>query len=353
MNNLNQKSYRNRITHTLRSRLPSSILRLARLRTLKGIKEVMGIYDIIKFPPPKNVVFEITNACNLNCIMCGYRHMKRKKGYMDLDFYKKMINEIRPYVKEIRLYSTGEPLLHPNLLDMINYAKTSDIKNIIISTNATMLNNELSQKLLSEEYVPTLLQFSVEGHDKETYEFYRDRANYQSVYNNIKQFYELRQKLNKENPSIRINLLINKKTDVDSFVRTWGRWCDTINVSLMYPPQFYETPDSIKEILFDVTGKYHPCYQPFTEATISYDHKLGACCGDFDFLLEMGDLDKTDLLDIWRNEEYQKLRKYLWQGKIEDSICKGCVSVYHGDNENERYKTQIHVNELMDQLKKT
>lgn len=67
------------------------------------------------------IVFELTNRCNLNCIMCPVnRDMRRKKGFMDVKLFKKIIDE-NPQLYCTVLYFRGKSLLHPNFFDMVNY----------------------------------------------------------------------------------------------------------------------------------------------------------------------------------------------------------------------------------------
>jgi len=40
---------------------------------------------------PASLQIGATNYCNLNCICCSADRMKRKKGYMDFDLFKKII----------------------------------------------------------------------------------------------------------------------------------------------------------------------------------------------------------------------------------------------------------------------
>lgn len=86
----------------------------------------------------KKIYLEITNACNLNCQFCIKN--KRKINYMTLDNYKYIINKIKDYTKEIYLHILGEPLLHPNIIDFIEYANNQNIL-VNITTNGYLINN--------------------------------------------------------------------------------------------------------------------------------------------------------------------------------------------------------------------
>lgn len=41
-----------------------------------------------------NVIVEVGNHCNLNCTTCINDKLTRKKGFMDIFLYKKIIDEI-------------------------------------------------------------------------------------------------------------------------------------------------------------------------------------------------------------------------------------------------------------------
>lgn len=86
----------------------------------------------------KKIYIEITNACNLNCPFCIKN--KRKINYMTLENYQYIINKIKPYTKEIYLHILGEPLMHPNIIDFIEYANNQDVL-VNITTNGYLINN--------------------------------------------------------------------------------------------------------------------------------------------------------------------------------------------------------------------
>ena len=49
-------------------------------------------YVITNFP--LNVAIEITNHCNLNCIMCGNNRLTRPRGIISPELFKKIIDEV-------------------------------------------------------------------------------------------------------------------------------------------------------------------------------------------------------------------------------------------------------------------
>lgn len=70
---------------------------------------------------PKCLHIELTNACNLKCIMCPRRDMKRDVGYMNFELFKKIIDESSGNVDFICLNFMGEPFLHKKISDEVEY----------------------------------------------------------------------------------------------------------------------------------------------------------------------------------------------------------------------------------------
>ena len=86
----------------------------------------------------RKVYIEITNACNLNCSFCIKN--SRKITYMSFDSYKKIIDKIKGYTREIYFHILGEPLMHPDVLEFIRYANDNDLL-VNITTNGYLIKN--------------------------------------------------------------------------------------------------------------------------------------------------------------------------------------------------------------------
>jgi len=65
-------------------------------------------------------MLELTNSCNLDCIMCGNRKTVRWRGFMPIEIAIRVFNELlENRIKNVALHSTGEILLHPKLIDIV------------------------------------------------------------------------------------------------------------------------------------------------------------------------------------------------------------------------------------------
>ncbi len=99
------------------------------------------------------VVLEVTRLCNLRCVHCLIPHELKepsKASFMDLKLAKRAIRDARGRGANIVTITGGEPLLHPQLPDIISYAREL-LMIVLLNTNLTIP--------LSEEMVETLKSF--------------------------------------------------------------------------------------------------------------------------------------------------------------------------------------------------
>jgi MoaA/NifB/PqqE/SkfB family radical SAM enzyme len=143
---------------------------------------------------PKRLTLETVFGCNSNCIMCVINlPTKRKKGIMPVWMSKYVLDECAKYVDQIRqldFFGLGEPFLDPYLFERIKYAKEKGFKNIGISTNADLLDEDKQKKLL-ESGIDTVL-FSIDGAKKETHEAIRRGTNFERVVRNFQGIIKMR-----------------------------------------------------------------------------------------------------------------------------------------------------------------
>ena len=113
---------------------------------------------VIPLSTPFILSVDPSSACNFQCKFCPtgdrqlIRSTQRWQGKMDLALFTKIINDLSEFdhpLKVLRLYKEGEPLLNPNLPDMIRYAKNSGMIDFIdTTTNGSLLTDDLSLKLV-------------------------------------------------------------------------------------------------------------------------------------------------------------------------------------------------------------
>ena len=116
---------------------------------------------------------------------------------MTLEAHNKLLDEASPLKYVSYDGGFGDSPLHPNFLEMIEYAAKKDIEMLTISTNASMRNPKWWAQLgaILSEHLPTVdgidrhkIFFDLDGIDNETQEMYRVNTSFDKIIANAKAF---------------------------------------------------------------------------------------------------------------------------------------------------------------------
>lgn len=83
----------------------------------------------------KDLCFEIIESCPNKCKFCSSNSCMEKRQIISFDDFKRVIDYFinEGGIGELSL-SGGEPFLHPDLLKMIEYAKSKEIRTVIFTS---------------------------------------------------------------------------------------------------------------------------------------------------------------------------------------------------------------------------
>ena len=95
----------------------------------------------------KKAYLEISNVCNLNCRFCP--GTKREARIMTPTEFRMLAARLRKHTEYLYLHLMGEPLLHPQLEELLDIAAELGFK-VIITTNGTLLPERGALLLKSE-----------------------------------------------------------------------------------------------------------------------------------------------------------------------------------------------------------
>jgi 12,18-didecarboxysiroheme deacetylase len=95
------------------------------------------------------VVWNVTRACNLKCMHC-YAHAVSRSREKELttEQAKTMIDDLAQFGVPVLLFSGGEPLVRPDLVELARYAVAKGMR-AVISTNGTLITREKAKELKS------------------------------------------------------------------------------------------------------------------------------------------------------------------------------------------------------------
>ena len=83
----------------------------------------------------KDLCFEVIQTCPNKCKFCSSNSSQDKKKIISLEMFKKTIMHFvnSGGIEEISI-SGGEPLLHPNLFEMIEFCKSNGIRTVLFTS---------------------------------------------------------------------------------------------------------------------------------------------------------------------------------------------------------------------------
>jgi len=107
---------------------------------------------------PSRIYIEPTNYCNLGCRTCIRNVWNESTGFMSESIFQKILNGMNQFSQMPSIFfgGFGEPLTHPNILNMVEMAKESGCE-VELITNGTMLTAPTSEKLIPESYADVRL----------------------------------------------------------------------------------------------------------------------------------------------------------------------------------------------------
>ncbi len=122
-------------------------------------------YSIDKKPV---VVWNITRTCNLRCIHC-YAHASEQSKDKEMTGAqgREFLDDLAGFGVPVVLFSGGEPLMRPDLVELADYAVSKGMR-AVISTNGTLINRKKAEELkkIGLSYVGVSLDGMEEVNDR-------------------------------------------------------------------------------------------------------------------------------------------------------------------------------------------
>ncbi|MBQ6933432.1 MAG: radical SAM protein [Clostridia bacterium] len=116
--------------------------------------------------PLKKIYIEITNLCNLKCSFCS--QSQRKGQNMKSDDFRRIVEQIEKYTDYVHLHVKGEPLVHPELGEILEICGEHNIK-VNITTNGTLLLKKLDVLKMHKSLRQVNISLHAETDDPERY----------------------------------------------------------------------------------------------------------------------------------------------------------------------------------------
>jgi radical SAM family protein/iron-sulfur cluster protein len=263
---------------------------------------------------PDIVQIESTNICNAKCVFCPRDEMHRRQGVMEMDLYKKIVDECAALgITHVRVHNYGEPFLDRQLVEKVRYAKERGIKEVGMISNGSLITEEIARGMI--EAGLDAINISVDASGKETFERTRVNLDFDEVIANIRGLVRIRAELGRTHPKLILSFVRQGNTaEEQAFIREWSSVADKIHITDLH--NWAGTLNHQSDVRY-------PCYRLWLTFTVLWDGRVSLCCADFDGRHILGDLRTGTIASVWNSPAYRAVRsQHLESGGPE--ICRSC-----------------------------
>ncbi len=296
---------------------------------------------------PHILNIEPGNICNLKCPLCptGSGDSSLNKGFLDVGLFKNIFDQLYASLETVNLYSWGEPLLNPQLGEIVRYIKRKKRSiNVVTSTNLNIKDKKVLDNLISSGIDEIIV--SCDGVTQDSYSRYRVGGDLSLVVENMKY---LVSKKKEYGVKVRIvwNFLVFKHNENELGVAKKmaeeigvefrvGMMRTTMKDEILKPHS--ETiakdkdwiPDNPEYSAYDKKKlvpkkQVKTCRKPWQEITVNWNGEVFPCCAVYGDAFSFADASKESVRIIWNNNKYIRAREeILKKNKESRTICGIC-----------------------------
>jgi len=268
----------------------------------------------------KRIYVEITNKCNLTCDFCAAS--KRNKRSMSIEEFELICDQIRFLTDYIYLHVQGEPLLHPQLDEILEIAHSKQLK-VQLVTNSTLLN----EKMETLRNAPAIRQISISLQSMQTIGYLENENNSNRLFENLMQ-------LSKNGKFIQLRLWNFSDQVFTDGINSCLSYFGINKEDLQVEKKRYLT--RFKNIYFSLDTQFQwpsdpsdrsmigSCYGTRSMLGILSDGTLVPCCLDHDGAISLGNVFETPITNLIQSQRFINIQTGFKKNCIIEPFCQHC-----------------------------
>lgn len=276
----------------------------------------LSLSEAVPLSAPLTIYVEPTNRCNLSCDFCpqsleDYEDRTGKRQDMPLEIWAKVMDEIRVMgIRSLKLYFFGEPLLHPDIREMVRIAKTA-CERVELTTNGMALSQRIARSLLAS------------GLDYLRVSVYPTISHPKNVIRNVAYLRSIRDEAELSDPYICAKVFNEAqralmRPDYEGIV-------DEIAVEGLHT-----IGSEFVNISEQVRGKQVACPYPFYNLVVKSNGDVVPCCVAWEDSLVVGNVKTQTLMEIWAGEPLARIHRLHLEGRRgELAACAQCDTIFN------------------------
>lgn len=282
----------------------------------KSGSEKYGFYGRLRQEFPSQIIADITEVCNLACIHCAHSDFEKSPLYqgkhLEVELNQKMVDEVSTSGKGITQYirysSSGEPLLHPHVFEMLEYATQNSQTMISLTTNGTLLTEARIEKIL--QLGVHVIDISIDAFSPETYAMIRRKGDLTRTRPNVLNLIN-RSKAAGGHTKVVVSFIeqLQNLHEAKDFERFWQEaGADYVIIRRLHSNAGFSQEQARRMQADNLQKSRRPCLYPWERIILNPRGWLSFCPADWTHGGTMVDYRHTTIRDTWQGEFYQKLR---------------------------------------------
>lgn len=318
---------------------------------LKEINERKTILQSL----PRRLVFELTNVCNLNCIMCGRNAADFKATVFNMEWFR-WFEPLFDTIEEVTLMGWGEPTMHPHFKEMLEIIDRHSARKYFCTNG---MNLEKIKDALFDYHID-VFAVSLDGASHEVNSRIRRGSDIQLIRRNLEQIVQIKKERGLTYPwinfvfcAMKSNLhelpaLIQMAADIgieevkvvyltafDEIMAKEVLW-DCQNEVRQVFQKAEQLADSLHIVLKlphiqgeDESGDkpHKDCFVPWRDFFLGSDGYVRPCMSTPVQFMKF-DTKKT-FEEMWNHEQFQKYRQTVNDSNEMDIPCHRCYQSSH------------------------
>lgn len=292
-----------------------------------------GFQGRLKAEFPSQIIVDVTEVCNLACIHCPHPEFKKSVYYegrhLNPELNTKLVDEVKTdgqgFTQYIRYTGEGEPLVHPQCYDMLEYAVKHSGVLVTLTTNGTFMNEKRTQALLEARV--HMIDISIDAFTPDTYAKVRVNGDLNVTRANVLHLIEWA-----KNAGAKTKVVVSyveqpanrhETRDFEAFWNDQGADCVVIRklhsgAGAVVPVADLMREENAKEVR-------RPCVYPWERIVLNPRGHLAFCPADWTHGSGIVDYRTTTIHETWKGEFYRKLREAHLQNQfLNHGFCGQC-----------------------------
>ncbi len=316
---------------------------------------------------PRRLVLELTNACNLNCVMCGRNAADFKPTMFDMDVFCSL-EPLMDRIEEVTLMGWGEPTIHPHFTEMLEIINRHSARKYFCS-------NGMNLKKIKDaifDYNVDVFAVSLDGATPETNDRIRRGSKIKQITEDLKDIVKIKRERGLKYPWINFVFCAMKSNirELPDMVRLAAD-IGLEEVKVVYLTVFdnslleetlWGSEDMVREVFeeaLEVADQYgiqmklphyvgedpagvnlhKDCFVTWRDFFVGSDGYVRPCMSTPEKFFKY-DINR-DFFDMWNDRKYQEYRRIVNHNDLMEAACKRCYQSSHCNWNNKSSFIQV------------